>query len=550
MDTFTTRPPTRMAGVSGEKTAATTAMGLYGVDLNRNYSYNWGLPGGSSGSTGSDTYRGPDPFSEPETQMAKEFIEAHNFEIVLNCHTSGNKLVHPWGYENSVPTPDFTTLSEWFTSESNYLHGSCWQTLGYLANGTSDDWMYAEKDKFAFTPETGSGFWPTIDLIDGNNKGMLHTNLSAAWYALGGAIILKQPGESFLGNTLSVPFKIKQYELGTAPIQISFEALTANIQGFSTIAPLSINDFETSSIAVSVDLDNGIQSGDQIRFVAKADRAGQIHTDTVDIIFNASPFTALFMDNNELPNAQWVSNSEWGQTTEQAYSPSKSMTDSPNDIYVAEENTLTSTAPILIPGNADEARLRFFTRWDIERELDWAQVLVSTDGGGFFTPLAGSLTNLSTALTEPVYDGVQPFWEEECIDLNAYIGQPFILRFAMTSFSGNPNGRDGFYFDDLLLEYKTDSGVFTMEIPDNWKLQSRPNPASDHTLIVWDKPSVAGQKLQLEICTAEGKVFKQISLTDGSTNSLKLETEGWPAGLRGCISIVFQMKLGILSGRK
>ncbi len=73
--------------------------GFYGVDLNRNYGYNWGPGGGSSGTTSSETYRGPEAFSEPETQMAKEFIEAHNFEIVLNCHTSGNKLVHPWGYE-------------------------------------------------------------------------------------------------------------------------------------------------------------------------------------------------------------------------------------------------------------------------------------------------------------------------------------------------------------------------------------------------------------------------------------------------------------------
>ncbi|MFN0175253.1 MAG: M14 family zinc carboxypeptidase [Saprospiraceae bacterium] len=505
--------------------------GSFGVDLNRNYSYNWGPIGGSSGSPSSDTYRGPDPFSEPETQMAKEFIEAHNFEIVLNCHTSGNKLVHPWGYENSVPTPDFTTLSEWFTGENNYLHGSCWQTLGYLANGTSDDWMYGEKGKFAFTPETGSGFWPTIDKIDGNNKGMLRTNLSAAWYALGGAVIRQQPGKSFLGNTLSVPFKIKQYELGTTPIQISFEALTSNILGFSTIAPISINDFETSSLAVSVTLDNAIQAGESIRFVAKADRAGQIHTDTIEVIFNPTPFTPLLTDNNELPNTQWVSNSEWGQTTEHAYSPSKSMTDSPNDIYYSEENTLTTSASLLIPNNADEARLRFFARWDIERELDWAQVLVSTDGGGVFAPLEGSLTNLSAALTEPVYDGVHPFWEEECIDLNAYIGQPFLLRFAMTSFSGNPFGRDGFYFDDLLLEYKTDSGVFTIDIPDNWKLQSRPNPASDHTLIVWDKPAVAGQKLQLEICTADGKSFRQISLTEGGTNAFKLETGAWPTGL-------------------
>jgi hypothetical protein len=504
--------------------------GTFGVDLNRNYGYNWGELGGSSGSPGGETYRGPAPFSEPETQMAKEFIEAHDFEIALNCHTSGNKLVHPWGYENSVPTPDFTTLADWLTRESNYLAGSCWQTLGYLANGTSDDWMYAEKDKFAFTPETGSGFWPFIDQIDGNNKSMLLTNLSAAWFTLGGAVIRHQPGESIAGNTLNVPFKVKQYEIGSAPIQISFEALTSNIQGFSTVSPISILHFETSSFTVALTLNNAIQPGESIRFVASAERNGQVHTDTVETFFNPTPFAQLFADDSESPTAQWVTG-QWGQTTEQAYSPSKSMTDSPFDIYTSEENHLTSSSALLIPNKAIEARLRFFTRWDIEPGLDWAQVLVSTDGGSFFNPLYGLLSNQNLSLNEPVYEGAHPNWEEECIDLNFLINQPFFLRFAMTSFSGNPTGRDGFYFDDLLLEYRTDSGVFTLDIPDEWKLQSRPNPAADQTLVVWEQPLNASTDLQLEVFGTSGKLFKQIPLQEPSVQSLKLDTTRWPAGL-------------------
>ena len=38
-----------------------------GTDLNRNFSYMWGCCGGSSGSTSSETYRGPSAFSAPET---------------------------------------------------------------------------------------------------------------------------------------------------------------------------------------------------------------------------------------------------------------------------------------------------------------------------------------------------------------------------------------------------------------------------------------------------------------------------------------------------
>ena len=41
---------------------------VYGVDLNRNYSYAWNSCNGSSGSTSSETYRGASAASEPETQ--------------------------------------------------------------------------------------------------------------------------------------------------------------------------------------------------------------------------------------------------------------------------------------------------------------------------------------------------------------------------------------------------------------------------------------------------------------------------------------------------
>ena len=42
--------------------------GTFGVDLNRNYGFQWGGPG-SSGNTFSEIYRGQGPFSEPETDL-------------------------------------------------------------------------------------------------------------------------------------------------------------------------------------------------------------------------------------------------------------------------------------------------------------------------------------------------------------------------------------------------------------------------------------------------------------------------------------------------
>ena len=64
------------------------ADGAIGVDLNRNYGYRWGCCGGSSPIPSADTYRGPAPFSEPETQTVRDFVLAHpNITAAISFHT-------------------------------------------------------------------------------------------------------------------------------------------------------------------------------------------------------------------------------------------------------------------------------------------------------------------------------------------------------------------------------------------------------------------------------------------------------------------------------
>ncbi len=64
--------------------------GIYGVDLNRNYSYKWGYDNiGSSGNPSSQTYRGPSPFSEPETTAIRNLMVATPFKFALDYHSYG-----------------------------------------------------------------------------------------------------------------------------------------------------------------------------------------------------------------------------------------------------------------------------------------------------------------------------------------------------------------------------------------------------------------------------------------------------------------------------
>lgn len=179
----------------------------FGVDLNRNFGYQWGEhgDGGSSGSTSSDTYRGPSAFSEPETQAIRDFVTAHtNIKAYMDYHSYSQLLMWPWGYTPSL-TPDNATFSEVGNTMQQlitavhgvyYEPGPVYDTI-YPANGVSIDWAYGAEGRFAYTIElrdTGSfGFTLPADQIvptcEENLEGILYLS---RWASSG--ILLNLPG--------------------------------------------------------------------------------------------------------------------------------------------------------------------------------------------------------------------------------------------------------------------------------------------------------------------------------------------------------------------
>ncbi|HLA99894.1 MAG TPA: M14 family metallopeptidase, partial [Bacteroidota bacterium] len=147
--------------------------GTFGIDLNRNFGPDemWNAPnGGSSTSTGSDTYRGPNPFSEPETQTLDAFMRLHEIRTCLNYHTHGRLLIYPYGYL-SAESGDSLIYREFafdMARTNRHATGTDLQTVHYSTRGNSDDFMYGDTTKFrtyAMTPEVGSSFWPASGLI-------------------------------------------------------------------------------------------------------------------------------------------------------------------------------------------------------------------------------------------------------------------------------------------------------------------------------------------------------------------------------------------------
>ncbi|MCC6727258.1 MAG: zinc carboxypeptidase [Saprospiraceae bacterium] len=178
--------------------------GTFGVDLNRNYGYEWGFDDtGSSPNTNGQTYRGPSAFSEPETQMIRDFCLAHQFQFALNYHTFGDLLIYPWGYTDgpTVDHPTFSSFGPYMARDNNFLNGFGTQTVGYVTNGDSDDWMYGEQASkakiYSMTPEVGPSFWPTADQIDALNKSCMTMNITAAHLVLNFGL-LTPGGNQFL----------------------------------------------------------------------------------------------------------------------------------------------------------------------------------------------------------------------------------------------------------------------------------------------------------------------------------------------------------------
>ncbi|UCH79239.1 MAG: T9SS type A sorting domain-containing protein, partial [Candidatus Coatesbacteria bacterium] len=155
--------------------------GVYGVDLNRNYSYKWGYDNrGSSPDPNSSTYRGPEAFSEPETTALRNIMKDPGFDFVLDYHSYGEYILIPYCYDTlqNAPNPErdyFLQIANGMNTKLNnrYGVGTTIETLRYPVNGGSVDYHYGEqteKEKFygwsfEVNTRTQGGFGPPEEYI-------------------------------------------------------------------------------------------------------------------------------------------------------------------------------------------------------------------------------------------------------------------------------------------------------------------------------------------------------------------------------------------------
>jgi carboxypeptidase T len=133
----------------------------YGVDPNRNYDYMWGNDNdGSSPVSSSYVYRGPVPFSEPETQTIRDLFAQRDFQVFISYHNYSQVIIYPWGY-TGMPSGSDNLLEEMAAEMAAriervngrvYEYGQAGNQL-YVTNGGATDWALGVYGIPAFTIE-------------------------------------------------------------------------------------------------------------------------------------------------------------------------------------------------------------------------------------------------------------------------------------------------------------------------------------------------------------------------------------------------------------
>jgi murein tripeptide amidase MpaA len=118
----------------------------WGVDLNRNYDYEWGIDILSSGDPDVSTYRGPSAFSEPETRALRDLFLAHTFRSMITYHSYGGMVAYTWGYTYEYPADRCRDrhMSDIMRDLINEVHGEDYssEVMMGLTSGDTTDWTY------------------------------------------------------------------------------------------------------------------------------------------------------------------------------------------------------------------------------------------------------------------------------------------------------------------------------------------------------------------------------------------------------------------------
>ena len=421
-----------------------------GVDLNRNFGYMWGYDdNGSSPDPTSPVYRGPAPFSEPESQAYRDFFNSVQPAVAIDMHTYSNLILWPWGY-TSTPTAEDTIYR--FFAWRMFRHNAYQSYQSYYlypTNGTTDDWIHGATDEhplaLGWTFEVGEAFWQPDTGIIVEQIGENIMPLLDLLKASGPYIEIDNFDYTFSGDTVYISISGKNVGFG-----FNLNSLTATItvpDTFGVVVDGTENIGDVSSVP------DGYFSAPNAFAVVVRDYLPyknfpvEITFTTPDgfsqniPLFVAEKLDTLFYDDFDTDLSQWtvVGDNVWGISN-------GNLTESPSGDYSNNLDTYIKLASPLNVSDYGMVKLVIVHRWDIEGNsyqdlgssiYDWASIDVN----------ASYLENLWPVL--------QRYWASQ----GTYITQEFdltqfrdtALNIRLKFYSDYSVTADGWNIDKVLI---------------------------------------------------------------------------------------------------
>lgn len=247
--------------------------GSFGVDLARNYPFQWGADDvGSSPDPAAPDYRGPSAASEPEVAAMVAFAQGRELRTAVSLGGPGDAWLSPWGHSDLLP-PSAAHLAE-LASLATETTGALSGTLAALAgpeNGAPIDHDLGTHGTFAWSARVGSnddGHWPPsprmVELAQEQLTGLRRAALAAGTYVHVVDVDVGDAGDGDgyfeAGERVEFVLTVRNSgrSAGVAPAVVLLESPSLNvavelpIHSFGSIPPLgeATNDFLPLSLRI------------------------------------------------------------------------------------------------------------------------------------------------------------------------------------------------------------------------------------------------------------------------------------------------------------
>ncbi len=454
-----------------------------GSDLNRNFP----LPVGTQHPDGMAT--------QPETAAIMAHGNDHSINMSLNFHGGALVANYPWDYIYPL-SPDNNLFiqyalayashnSEMYNSsqfDQGITNGAAW----YIAEGTLQDWVYANNNTMDITVEVSEIKWPNSSSLDSywnmNQESML-TVLEFVQKGVYGLVTNEQgtPLEAVIdintsGTDIKTDPQVGDYHRvllpGTYTLSVyadGYQTATANITVTSNSAiqqnfvllPTVNTDFSGTVINqtgapvpnAAIKITAGISVFQAVTDAGGAFNLTSLPAGACNLTISAAGYASFVTDYNltpennrqiiVLPNpifsdtfesglSNWTVNTPWAVLTQVS---NHVLTDSPSGNYANNLNIEARlTNPVSLV-NVSNPSLSFDLKYNLENNYDFLTVYASANGSSWNSIAA--------------YTGVNTTWQTVHLPLTNYAGSSMYLKFRLSTDTGVT--ADGVYIDNVVI---------------------------------------------------------------------------------------------------